>query len=199
MRISICILAAIAGLVLVGAPTAEAQWCQSPEGAYWCGDPDACIYVCGEGGGSCDTPCKRAGTWSTCGQMAGNPANDLDGDAVLNTADNCLCTPNTSQANCDGDGAGDVCDSENANYQQVSNQRCWIDHDEHVTHYVLEDYWERRFVDFGSCGAPDKYERYLRDDATCAGFPPPDEYDCCINLIVPDHGWCSQIDQNFCH
>jgi hypothetical protein len=35
---------------------------------------------------------------------------DVDGDGVLNTADNCVFVPNADQADGDGDGVGDVCD-----------------------------------------------------------------------------------------
>jgi hypothetical protein len=37
-------------------------------------------------------------------------ARDGDGDTVLDPDDNCPADPNTDQADCDGDGVGDVCD-----------------------------------------------------------------------------------------
>ncbi|HLE85919.1 MAG TPA: hypothetical protein VJG13_16390 [Thermoanaerobaculia bacterium] len=199
MRTFFSALAGVVATFLLCTSTAEAQWCQDINGAYWCGDPDSC-ELCSSEGWSCDTPCSGFGGSSTCGQYAGNPANDLDGDGVLNTSDNCLCTSNAGQADCDGDNLGTVCDPENASYQQVSNQRCWIDRDAHATHYDLEDYWERRYLDFSSCGAPDKYVRYKNNEATCFGFPtPPPVFTCCMNLIVNDSWWCTRVDQNFCH
>ncbi len=39
-----------------------------------------------------------------------HPDNDLDKDGILNDVDNCPITPNTDQADADGDGVGDVCE-----------------------------------------------------------------------------------------
>ena len=59
---------------------------------------------------------------AACGHTAAGPdanPDDLDGDGVLNTADNCAHTFNLDQHDEDGDGVGDVCDNcptvENAN------------------------------------------------------------------------------------
>jgi thrombospondin type 3 repeat protein len=40
---------------------------------------------------------------------------DRDSDDVPNSGDNCVGTPNTSQSNADGDGAGDACDTDDDN------------------------------------------------------------------------------------
>lgn len=37
--------------------------------------------------------------------------NDLDGDGIVNSVDNCPCTANPDQVDSDGDGVGDACDN----------------------------------------------------------------------------------------
>jgi len=49
------------------------------------------------------------------GLFAGSSCEDTDGDGVRAIADNCLSTPNPSQADSDGDGAGDACDTDDDN------------------------------------------------------------------------------------
>ena len=44
------------------------------------------------------------------GFVASDPNDDPDGDGVATVVDNCPATPNTNQADIDGDGLGDVCD-----------------------------------------------------------------------------------------
>ena len=71
---------------------------------------------------SCDEPCQRiGGVATTCGEFLGAPANDLDRDGIQNSVDNCLCTANANQADCDGDHLGDVCDATNVKWVQVTD------------------------------------------------------------------------------
>ena len=35
---------------------------------------------------------------------------DIDGDSIADSLDNCPCTPNTQQENANGDGVGNACD-----------------------------------------------------------------------------------------
>jgi hypothetical protein len=46
------------------------------------------------------------------GELAGAQPVDGDGDGVPNTTDNCPSNPNPDQLNTDGDGFGDICDSD---------------------------------------------------------------------------------------
>ena len=48
-----------------------------------------------------------------------NPAEDTDGDGVVDALDNCWMTPNPDQADIDGDGLGDACDPDNDNDGQL--------------------------------------------------------------------------------
>jgi len=64
---------------------------------------------------------------AACGHTAAGPdanPDDLDGDGILNAADNCAHTYNVDQHDEDGDGVGDVCDNcptvENANQLDTS-------------------------------------------------------------------------------
>ena len=49
--------------------------------------------------------------WCISGRVySGLPGRDLDGDGIVDTADNCVLEPNTDQTDSNADGVGDVCD-----------------------------------------------------------------------------------------
>jgi hypothetical protein len=138
--------------------------------------------------------------------LADCPDLDVDGDGIDNDVDSCPQTYNPNQADCDGDGTGDVCDSLNAVYQVViSEKTCMTDKDNHTVYFTFEHHVERLERDVSSCGAPDRWVRRVRMDNDCFNIS---DYDCCWGLrtsiaAVGDSWtyWCSSGVRNvdFCH
>jgi hypothetical protein len=135
---------------------------------------------------------------------------DSDGDGVLDGTDNCPGNHNPDQANCDGDSLGNACDPLNAVYGPSSaEQTCMTDKDNHITHFSFEHKVEWVQHDVSSCGAPDRWFRRIRDEATCGNLPGGSlsDEDCCRLLTASLSAtgaladpWCtSRRDQNFCH
>jgi hypothetical protein len=157
----------LCALSLLPSPAA-AQWCQDINGAYWCGDPDACEQ-CGSEGWTCDTYCTTfGGSSTTCGQWAGNPANDLDSDGVANSSDNCLCTPNANQADCDQDSAGDACDNQNVKWVPIESLGwCETDFDTKVwlMKFTIEKYGATRYQNL--CGGATCVDKFLLISKSC--------------------------------
>lgn len=151
-----------------------------------------------------------------CNQFTGQavcppePRPDRDFDGILNQLDNCPHVANSDQADCDGDGVGDVCDSENALYVVASaEQTCMTDKDSHVVTISFEHHVEWLERDASSCRAPDRWRGRIRDEATCGNLPGGSlsDEDCCRLLTgslnatgaLPDP-WCTTArNQNFCH
>jgi hypothetical protein len=134
------------------------------------GDPggkleDFCSQLCP--GASCTEPCRSGfNTWTTCGAYAGNPPNDLDSDGVPNSSDNCTCTANANQANCDGDVLGDACDLQNEKWVFVQTLgRCDLDYDSHSYYRTVEQYGTKKYQNL--CGGAICYDRYVISDADC--------------------------------
>ncbi len=130
---------------------------------------------------------------------------DPDADGVRNGIDNCPNDHNPDQADCDGDGVGDACDSESARYVAATPERtCMTDKDDHVLFVTFEHHVEWLERDTSSCHAPDRWNGRIRDSAKC--FNISDE-SCCRILTgslnatgaTPDP-WCTTMrNQNFCH
>lgn len=127
-------------------------------------EPKLCSYICGDSG--CNTPCRSGGVWITCGQYYGAPANDLDSDGVANTSDNCVCTANANQANCDGDTQGDACDSQNQKWVLIQNLG-WCD-TKYVTRFGwwdVEIYGEKYYQEV--CSGATCFDKYKIDTTSC--------------------------------
>ena len=140
-------------------------------------DPTFCSYVC-PSGSPCDS-CKQGGVFTTCGQYAGHPATDLDGDGVPDTRDNCKCLANANQADCDGDGIGDACDYQDNSWKVISvgTQQCYLDKDTHLFSYTLEFYYQNIYK--SACTGQTCYKKYLHNSFSCSLGT--DDLQCCLN------------------
>lgn len=76
----------------------------SLQAALWAGSPDTFWFD--------DVTITQAGAGSPAffDDFEAGPSDDADGDRVRDSADNCPSTYNPTQADLDGDGAGDACD-----------------------------------------------------------------------------------------
>lgn len=99
---------------------------------------ERCAMICGST--SCDADCIWNFQWTKCAVYNGNPLNDLDSDGIPNSSDNCDCSYNPGQADCDGDGIGDPCDGKNVKWVRIldNNSICHTDVDYHVITSTIE-------------------------------------------------------------
>lgn len=131
---------------------------------------------------SCTDP--STGQVITCQTWGVYDYSDPDCDGLDNPQDNCDYVANSNQADCDGDGTGDVCDSENANYQYVSSSAriCYIDgynfYDGDWDNSQVYAFWEAKYVDVSSCGAPDDWRSLGNETHWC--YDEPFVYGCCV-------------------
>jgi len=72
----------------------------------------------------CGQPSETQWTVALAGEMLRLP--DADGDGVPDCRDNCLRTFNPDQADCDGDGVGDVCDPVDAPVITANPMPAWV-------------------------------------------------------------------------
>jgi hypothetical protein len=142
---------------LLSLPTAlTAQSCFT-DCVNLCDSSSYCSNACTS---DCDTP-------STCGEYGMcNP--DPDGDG-LTWNDNCPYSYNPYQADCDGDGSGDACDSQNAIYSPISgsSRDCVIIGRTHVGYVDVQMHVETNFTDVSTCGSPDHWFSFELPRYTC--------------------------------
>jgi hypothetical protein len=125
---------------------------------------------------------------------------DADVDCVDISVDNCPDDPNTSQADCDSDDIGDVCDDLNGTYEKTSHSSpCYVDVDDHVFYWTLELYRDAYYTDTSPCGSPDRTILELMDSATCSKTT--STWECCeIHFLgILGAGGCDfLLNQNRC-
>lgn len=138
-------------------------------------EPKVCSYICTPGEDPC-TSCRNSFGYITCGQFWGHPANDLDGDGVVDTNDNCRCTANASQANCDGDAYGDACDFE-ADWTLISvgTSACDVQEEDEWDGTEVRIYYQDKYRN--ACTGAICFDKYRRYNLECTWGA--DEYQCC--------------------
>jgi hypothetical protein len=183
MRLRICSLTAALLLLAAGALVAQPTCTGS-----LCNPSMDCMMPCYSTALQKTITCLQYGTCN----------RDPDGDGVLWEYDNCPRNANSNQADCDGDGVGDVCDSLNGTFVPTGSKTvCASDKDDHVVYFTIEVTYQQRFVDTSSCHAPDRWNHYVYS-ADCVNIS--DHY-CCINdLLSSSDQWiCTPIGQYSCN
>jgi len=125
---------------------------------------------------------------------------DADHDGVLDGVDNCPAASNPNQANCDGDSAGDVCDTKNGTFALVGSQvPCYLRSRTHFGYIEQNLFIEGLFRDSSACQSPDEWRLVDVRDGSC--FPYPGGYDhesCCAALWPNQHCGSGYFMTNLC-
>lgn len=184
MKVPLSSLLLIALLVLPSALSAQFQFCSTD-----CRNICNSESLCNRG---CTISCN---THSTCGEYGVcNP--DPDGDSVI-WNDNCPSTYNPNQADCDGDGRGTACDTDNGIWSQIgATSMCVIIGRTHVGYVDVQAHYEAEYQDVSACGSPNSWKRFAVPGTTCYGFISLST--CCDNTY--GHPACFYyLNQDACH
>jgi hypothetical protein len=92
---------------------------------------------------------------------------DSDGDGALDSWDNCTYVSNPGQSDCDGDGRGDACDSDNTRPTMLL---CHIDVDEHLFDVDIELYTVDGHYGANCGGQPISYSKRRITTVGCSTF-----------------------------
>jgi hypothetical protein len=154
-----------------------------------------CVGFCSR---SCSDP-DLGGATTKCEDwlIENNIAGDTDG--VPSPNDNCVCTNNTNQADCDNDGKGNVCDTVNGTFVAVDRwYACASDYDIHAGYYDMEVQEHRQFEDISACNSADRWDRRTRTQHCPIVI---DSGDCCEAACSnpADTGVCHPLGQYFCN
>lgn len=155
-----------------------------------------CSQVC-TSSSVCSESCTEdeCGSWISCGQY-GVCDGDPDDDGWWGS-DNCPFTYNPDQANCDGDAAGDVCDSENATYVASGpSQWCHIVGRSHFGYVDVQLQTEIPVHDASTCGSPDKWLIFDGPYKICSW--PSTVWDCCAGYFGTT-ACATYLNNNLCH
>jgi hypothetical protein len=142
-------------LVLPSSLSAQFQFCGTD-----------CVNVCNSES-LCNRGCTLScNTQTTCGGYGVcNP--DPDGDSVI-WNDNCPSTYNPNQADCDGDGRGTACDTDNGIWSQIGAFSMCLILDNMYGGYVgVQAHYKAEYQDVSACGSPNRWKTASGPVTTC--------------------------------
>lgn len=141
----------------------------------------------------CSQDCEDNGVQTTCHFYGTcDISSDVDNDGRPDTYDNCAFAWNFYQEDCDGDGAGDICDGQDGLYHLVESTYCNINSRLHVGYIDQTLYREGLFRDSSPCNSPDEWRKTGESTGYCFAFYTQEE--CCLNLW--NNQLCSALLEN---